>query len=51
LKNALAIVDLRSDRGLGSDTVIGQTGTLILVTLVEHRKTRFTVAIKGVNKN
>ena len=45
-----AIVDLRSRVGdWEADTVIGKQGHSVLVTLVE-RKTRFTVAIKAVNK-
>jgi len=45
-----AIVDLRSRIGdWEADTVIGKQGHSVLVTLVE-RKTRFTVAIKAVNK-
>ena len=45
-----AVVDLRSRVGdWEADTVIGKQGHSVLVTLVE-RKTRFTVAIKAVNK-
>ena len=45
-----AVVDLRSRIGdWEADTVIGKQGHSVLVTLVE-RKTRFTVAIKAVNK-
>jgi len=45
-----AIVDLRSRvGGWEADTMIGKQGHSVLVTLVE-RKTRFTVAIKAVNK-
>jgi IS30 family transposase len=45
-----AIVDLRSRVGdWEADTMIGKQGHSVLVTLVE-RKTRFTVAIKAVNK-
>jgi transposase, IS30 family len=45
-----AVVDLRSRVGdWEADTVIGKQGHSVLVTLVE-RKTRFTVAIKAINK-
>ena len=45
-----AIVDLRSRVGdWEADTMIGKQGHSVLVTLVE-RRTRFTVAIKAVNK-
>ncbi|MDB3911883.1 IS30 family transposase, partial [Paracoccaceae bacterium] len=50
IENRPAIVDLRSRVGdWEADTVIGKQGHSVLVTLVE-RKTRFTVAIKAVNK-